>query len=428
MPINGGDMMKKNVILLLSICFCLTFLISACRGETDTQLESSYSDETSENATSEPDKVVSITINPDSVYDPESDYDYMFREVSNGSCAARSDKGYYFINKEIIYFSDAGKISPIPLCNRINCTHDGDGCNAYIGDQEQMNISYCDGYVYTVIADIISSTEMSPKLLRIAADGSSKDVVLDDMAITGCIVFHRGYGYYASSDYDISSEDVISHTRLMRLDLSDYSQDVIYETDGEISWIMAYGDYLYINVSKRLDKGEEICEFDERYYYTSTGDIDFKEAPLPDGTSQAVMSFSNGKIILSLMFDDLSGFAWLTEPDERDNVIYISDLDFTDMTEWNTKKEHISMGTDGNLIYEDNFVRFLYGLDESRSLEISDKDHNKITTVDLPVSYNSSARYGDENYYFYLDESGESLYYLDKRTLSSDTVELTSVF
>ena len=111
-----------------------------------------------------------------------------------------------------MYFDIATK-SYIPLCNKPNCQHDSEECNAFfnnysiVGDVTYISnyIQYYDGYVYVIAVDEKSGYVY---LYQISPDGSSSKEYMtlykaDLSSVNGEVDFHspnvcihRGYVYF----------------------------------------------------------------------------------------------------------------------------------------------------------------------------------------------------------------------------------------
>ena len=120
-----------------------------------------------------------------SKYDTENDES---NELLNGilwNQMAISDKGYYYWvmsgQYDFLYFMDKATGKSVPLCNRPDCEHIDDNCNAYFKtvihtpkdgiEFDRNRVMFLDGYVY-VIGHNMGGEHY---LYRISEDGSKQE-------------------------------------------------------------------------------------------------------------------------------------------------------------------------------------------------------------------------------------------------------------
>ena len=80
---------------------------------------------------------------------------------------ATSENGYYFLSNSFVYFYDSNSKKTHVLCNKPECAHDGEGCNAYIN---AMAIRYYERALYYVSCDTIETNEFY--LWKMSEDGT----------------------------------------------------------------------------------------------------------------------------------------------------------------------------------------------------------------------------------------------------------------
>lgn len=58
----------------------------------------------------------------------------------------KCETGYYALASKILYYIEGSTMRTTPLCNKPNCMHNNESCNAYVGVVD--DIFYSDGYIY----------------------------------------------------------------------------------------------------------------------------------------------------------------------------------------------------------------------------------------------------------------------------------------
>lgn len=81
-----------------------------------------------------------------------------------------TENGYYFINRNIIEYSDKESGISVPLCSRPECSHNGEDCNGYAA--ECIGLSYYKGRLYWVGLDSYSDRDW--KINSMALDGTNR--------------------------------------------------------------------------------------------------------------------------------------------------------------------------------------------------------------------------------------------------------------
>ena len=170
----------------------------------------------------------------------ESDYEYGF--------VAESEHGYYswerveYIREPsdlaLLVFMDIESQQVVPLCNKPDCTHDSEECNAYFSDihsfsNEGMDKHYIQYYEDSIYAIGLGEDDYVT-LFRIEADGSeweeSTKLYRTDYSSTGHwrvpeILMADGYVYFI--DYKQKS------MTLTRMPIGGTKAEVIYEGDSD---------------------------------------------------------------------------------------------------------------------------------------------------------------------------------------------------
>lgn len=182
---------------------------------------------------------------------------------------ARAENGYYLWGSEerenyLMYF-DIATESYIPLCNKPNCRHDSEECNAFfnnysiVGDVTYISdyIQYYDGYVYVIAVDEKSGYVY---LYQISPDGSSSKEYMtlykaDLSSVNGEVDFHHPYvcihrGYVYFTDHGESAP------KIRRIELGKKDVEIVFEnkdTRPSLYRMEAYGDYLFFQSGNFVD-------------------------------------------------------------------------------------------------------------------------------------------------------------------------------
>ena len=196
-----------------------------------------------------------------------SDNQYYFMMASlMGDVMTDSEKALYFQNGYYLYAFDKKTKACVPLCNKPDCTHDeqernpdgSSNCNACFMAED---FGYYQGKLYAVDYESI--------VWEISINGDTrKQLIQLEKEITSAIV-HRGYLYLSTTDFLMDSESYteeqlknMSYEVLRyRLDQWDGKPEVVYEKTGEwgqINAMLAYGNYVYIQISGENDSRELI--------------------------------------------------------------------------------------------------------------------------------------------------------------------------
>ncbi len=173
-----------------------------------------------------------------------ADFEYQF--------VAESENGYYFwerISQDNLYprlmFMDKESGRVVPLCNRPDCVHEGEECNAYFrgqhddgGGVHKEYLQYYDGNLYAVGL----SEDAYVSLFRIKADGSaeweiSAKLYRTDYAATHSwespeILIDGGYAYFVDWFQKIK--------KLERMPINGGASEIVFEGDSDASEVVIY--------------------------------------------------------------------------------------------------------------------------------------------------------------------------------------------
>ncbi|MBD5467410.1 MAG: hypothetical protein HDR21_04560 [Lachnospiraceae bacterium] len=173
-----------------------------------------------------------------------ADFEYQF--------VAKAENGYYFwerISPDNLYprmmFMDKESGRVVPLCNRPDCVHEGEGCNAYFREQhddgggvDKQYLQYYEGNLYAVGL----SEDAYVSLFRIKADGSaeweiSTKLYRTDYSVTGHwkppeILIDDGYVYFVDWYQKIK--------KLERMPIGGGTSEILFEGDSDASAVDIY--------------------------------------------------------------------------------------------------------------------------------------------------------------------------------------------
>ena len=189
---------------------------------------------------------------------------------------SKSEYGYYFYKENyskcmfILMFYEPESGQSVPLCNRPDCTHDSEECNAcffYNNSEKERYLSnylqYYDGFLYVIGYD----KEYNVGLYRVSADGSSREKymhlykadVTPIQADTNSVGEQKDFRYpdvyiYQDYVYYIDSKEMLPKIRRMKLGTDE--TEIIFESDVERAMLYRmhfYGDYLFFQTAHYTD-------------------------------------------------------------------------------------------------------------------------------------------------------------------------------
>lgn len=184
--------------------------------------------------------------------------------------AASSDLGIYYWGDLTLNFYDKNAKVSVPLCNRPNCNHDSNACNAAFGiftstgwEVYRSMVYYYNGTVF-----LVGDEKNNVNLYKVKADGSSWETYMtlfkaektteigaDGITTTSWrlpdVCLHRNYVYYIDN-----SE---SHPKLRRIQMKGTQTEVIFEPEGDRTMLYrmkCYGDFVFFQAGRY--EGEEL--------------------------------------------------------------------------------------------------------------------------------------------------------------------------
>lgn len=235
--------MKQKIAILLLITLSITILLCGCHDK-NTQLQENYDFRTD-----------CQLVNSLSVWNNN---------------IAKCETGYYVLIGEKIYYIEKETMQATFLCNKPNCLHNNDDCNAQIGTVD--SICYSDGYIYYLSNAADEHQFNGAYLTRMSADGSQrKNILYMDIKPVDWII-HRGYFYYAIQKYTVDESTGLEDVNYADCYIYSYPTDEssrdakeMYfaeeiRKDAQINSLIAYGDNIYFQLygMQRNDKSIEV--------------------------------------------------------------------------------------------------------------------------------------------------------------------------
>lgn len=179
---------------------------------------------------------------------------------------AESDYGYYIPYDDMLVFVDKVTEKIVPLCNRADCSHNDENCNAHYNTHYSITndesdvvfklnyLQFYDGYLYTLAYDMSGYVY----LYKISEDGSTREKCMklykqeasvSDGIKIGEVCIHRGYVYYVHAFED--------NPKLRRMRLGGGEEEIIFELKGErgnLYRIRPYGDFVFFQAGNFTDE------------------------------------------------------------------------------------------------------------------------------------------------------------------------------
>ena len=252
------------------------------------------------------------------------DQQYTIFNSLPGCPMVESEDGYYFMSGNVclfLYYRDKATGATAPVCNKPECMHNDESCNAYLGRVTALN--YYSGKLFYVIDSAFNKTgSKQTALCEVNLDGGGHKELLTFHQSVYQFCIHRGYLYYATTDYGtISGKEDSTQTTMqfyrLPMDKLESKSEFLHEFSGiyaNIGRLMCYGNYLYY----------------PHYYYTDetmekvSSQID--RYNIQDGTITTICE--NSTTYINFFNDKLA----ITYPDGT----YLCDLDGQNMRKvWN---------------------------------------------------------------------------------------------
>lgn len=324
-----------------------------------------------------------------------------------------TESGYYISSGDFFYYSDKDKINFVKLCNKPNCEHKDENCNAYnygaISDTHFFNGKLVFSYTKdgtSVRELIIASKNMDGTDFKI-----EKELDIGPGGYNGKM--HRNYFVYNLEKYDEGTTDRTSTLYLM--DLNDLEQEpvIIYEYVETV-----------VNVGASIDSKAMIGE----YIYFNVKDNTFRY----DISSKELIDIPNYEFARKGEFYTESGIYQLN----MDNDFYYRDVLTGEVTTLKKDEDPLAFGpfiSDGERTYRPNYS---YGNmvipEEYNGVLIYDMEGNRIDFLkySIPTANQIYFVIAEDKVFVFRTPDNNSITsysYFDKDKIGTDGLEWTDV-
>lgn len=420
---------KMNIILIIMIIATILSMLTACNNNsTNTNVEG---------------------------FDYKRDFQYYYNSLNGINYPmTKSESGYYFfLPNKFLYYIDGKSMNTIPLCNKVNCLHNDEECDAYfnlfVTPANALNLSniiqYYEDSLYMIISeeDEYGNFEGN-SLYKVSLDGLVREkLVYFDLGIPYWLI-HRGYFYYSQDKIsdDIESAVIYDSFSIKRLPLNDLKKAPVevfnskkYCDNIQGSYqFAAYDDYIFTMVrplpsqviEEYLSEDTWNLSFESQYYSVNTDSFEIKQITNEEG-EVSTPSFYNGKLLYSIGNDDLeSNFRYYTSDLDGSNPIFFGEMKYGD-----------NLFSNGEQLYLQNLTLNLdggQGTINYDKISMLDSNFEEISSFYLPFKYSVMNIPQDPNCFVFarqVDNSNTEIYCIDKsklENLDGDVAEYKTVY
>jgi hypothetical protein len=333
---------------------------------------------------------------------PESYYTSYKQGLTTGKFLETPYGTYISSGDGYLYYSEKGNTKYIKLCNKPDCTHSSEDCNAYI---KRSIIGYYDDKIYYVVWNNLNCMDM---------DGSNHKRVktLYEGYDNNFGYFHNGYYYYVITkagtiyllgnddnnlyrvkvDDDSKPEIILTNDAILKLDMFTIVGDNIYINEHHLnaSNDMTISLYSYSLISKTWSKltdnwkGAGSSYIDDNMGYCYLKNIGLYEYDLSTNEMNLVkpLEFENGgRCSVFFRPDYIYLIHYNSEsPDYLNQILYIYDREYNliDSVKFDKVYEQSSIG--GFVLDVDNYIIFTSNFNEKPDYYI---DKSEIGTGNL---------------------------------------------
>ena len=346
------------------------------------------------------------------------DWNAAYYNNSYEKFVTESELGYYIAVNNYLYFVEKESLTPILLCNKPNCMHKDNSCQA-IFQQGQAQIVYYDGMIYGIDdTGIFSKGNRTYNLMEITADGENRDKKAVIETDGNNFLIHRNQIFTTYIDED-------DHGVITAFDLETGKQESIYRSEWNMSQIMdlyAYEDRLYFSETGVDDNETYIAALDCTDLSTGeTVENLLQNSPEIEDSEAYVVGISDEKLYIRL-----------SSMDTMKSDIYVCDLDGTDAKYITQMSLGQTVMDDENIYlasFEDNQIYVYTKEGEQVSvITIEEKSQDERHLLDVnPVA--GSGQYGFIScFFFFLDgQVYRSILAFDKEKLEMGNAALQTI-
>ena len=201
----------KKLMYALIIIASIVFMAGCDDTKLNNQKEVTSASNINEASDNDADIQNIVEIKKTSTY---NSYDFI---PSNAGNFVFSDKGFYMISEDFIYFYDNKTKLCKPLCQNISCNHNDENCNAYINNDSYYDITdmgetridclgnmmwYDVGNIYMIMRDITGDylvcydEQLTNKRILTKLTDDKTRVGSTDLSGIESAIYYSGYLYY----------------------------------------------------------------------------------------------------------------------------------------------------------------------------------------------------------------------------------------
>lgn len=205
-------------------------------------------------------------------------------EISKNSRTAFSEKGYYYLVNGILYFCDINSDTGIPVCSKMECSHNSSSCDAYAFDNLDYDPYNLSGVSVTCLGNMIwyhagniymiKREESGDYLMQYDSDFTNEVRLLtlaDKGAVLGMpskntentALLYDGYIYYFSVK-PVYAGDLVDYTTSVYCNRVKLEKNAAVETLGTFDMAI---DYALWGASSC----GEICAGNQMVYFVAGG-------------------------------------------------------------------------------------------------------------------------------------------------------------
>lgn len=331
-----------------------------------------------------------------------------------GQSIARGKEGYYFLAGHFLFYADPELQQIAPLCNKPNCLHYNEPddekliqCNAFVEGYFlgwQQDSLYVVGRPLTKEAIPLDKTS----LIRLAPDGSKREILFQFSSSVSTIALHNGYLYEVRNDVPVDENG--NSYGIFRRKISNLkeSEPVCYGSfpkfDGTIFYPYLIGDKLFFMDMAATPNGSV-----QRIICVDLNTMQSKQILSNSDEDFPSIEFTNQKL-----YGRVIPIADVTKDLPR--VYHTYSLDGQDQGEFVTLNSNQSLTADDNYYFVKD--------DAENTLSVYDiATKSLITTVPLENAADMYIMPGDDHFLFAHNlTAGNVIFrYLDKTKLDKNS-------
>lgn len=347
------------------------------------------------------------------------DWNQNYITYSYNLFVTEAENGYYFMAENYLYYMDFDMETPVLLCSKVNCTHDGEECNAYLYQESISQIIYYEGAVYA----FETITGLTEELVKISADGETREVLLEvDNRDVNNVLIHRGKMYYIQNVGDASA--------IASYDLDSGEQEIVYqgENDEVFLTLFAWDHYLYF-LDTGVDETEEFYMTTKRFDLTKTEEAEEIAVTIRDkngtykDTSPMAVRASDGKIYF-VGGSEEEQYYLLADPEGGEAIESVELLSGSGLAFW-SDDEYIYTISEGSGLKSDKYL-YIHTLEGEcvETLKIEPAEETYVLSVKMAVGSEATAFFRITTVSDTKDRSVTGIWKLDKSLIGTDDFHL----